>query len=174
MADAFAAVNKSIEDLDTYVGTIPEDEKYADITNIISYINKKAEETLAAANGGSSESAASVAQQLETFKTEINPKVNKNTEDIAAIVEKLDTVEENAQVNILESVKINGVALEITDKSVDIPAATADKFGVVKLGSEFVTNTDTNALEIKELNVNKLVQNDGDVLILNGGLASEL
>ena len=45
-----------------YVGTLPTDEKYADVTNVISYVNKKAEETLAAAQGGSSETAASVKQ----------------------------------------------------------------------------------------------------------------
>ena len=34
-----------IEDLEAYVGTIPTDEKYADVKNVISYVNKKAEET---------------------------------------------------------------------------------------------------------------------------------
>ena len=174
LAEAFNAINKSVSDLDTYVGDIPSDDKYADITNVIAYINKKAEETLAAANGGSSESAASVAQALETYKSENDPKVRKNTEDIASIVAKLDTIDENAQENIIEEIKLNGVALAITDKIVDIPAATTEKFGVVKLGSEFQKNEETDALEIKEVNVNKLVQTDGDVLILNGGLASNL
>lgn len=174
LADAFNAINKNISDLDAYVGDIPTDEKYADVTNVISYINKKAEETLAAANGGSSESAASVAQALETYKSENDPKVRKNTEDIASIVAKLDKIDENAQENVIEEIKIAGVALAITDKIVDIPAATTEKFGVIKLGSEFQKNEETDALEIKEVNVNKLVQTDGDVLILNGGLASNL
>ena len=54
----------AIEDLRSYVGEIPEG--YADQESIIAYINKKAEETLTAANGGSSESAASVKAALDT------------------------------------------------------------------------------------------------------------
>ena len=163
LADAFNAVNKSVSDVSTYVGTIPS--TYTE-TNVIAYINKKAEETLNAASGGSSESAASVLAALNTYKSENDPKVTKNTEDIASIFTALDTK--------LEGVKVNGVNLAITDKVVDIPAATADKFGVVKLGDEFQTDEETSALEVKELNVNKLVQTDGDVLILDGGLATSL
>lgn len=173
LAEAFNAINKSISDLDTYVGDIPSDDKYADITNVIAYINKKAEETLAAANGGSSETAASVAQALETYKTENDPKVRKNTEDIASIFEKLDTIEENAQENIIESIKINGVALAITDKIANIPAATTDEFGVIKLGTEFKTNTESGTLEIDKISTDKL-EMGSNVLILNGGLASDL
>ena len=103
---------------------------------------------------------------MNTYKSENDPKVTKNTEDIASIFAALDTK--------LEGVKVNGVNLAITDKVVDIPAATADKFGVVKLGDEFQTNEETGALEVKELNVNKLIQTDGDVLILDGGLATGL
>ena len=163
LADAFNAVNKSVSDVSTYVGTIPS--TYTE-TNVIAYINKKAEETLNAASGGSSESAASVLAALNTYKSENDPKVTKNTEDIASIFAALDTK--------LEGFKVNGVNLAITDKVVDIPAATADKFGVVKLGDEFQTNEETGALEVKELNVNKLIQTDGDVLILDGGLATGL
>lgn len=54
----------AIEDLRTYVGEIPEG--YTDQQSIVAYINKKAEETLNAANGGSSESAASVKAALDS------------------------------------------------------------------------------------------------------------
>lgn len=49
--------------VDTYVGDIPEG---YDEETVIEYINKKAEETLNAASGGSSESAASVKAALDT------------------------------------------------------------------------------------------------------------
>lgn len=55
-----------------YVGEIPDG--YTEET-IIAYINKKAEETLNAASGGSSESAASVLAALNTYKAENDPKV---------------------------------------------------------------------------------------------------
>lgn len=55
-----------------YVGEIPEG--YTE-TNIIAYINKKAEETLNAASGGSSESAASVLAALNTYKAATDPRL---------------------------------------------------------------------------------------------------
>ena len=56
-AAAAQAAQNDVDALETYVGTIPE--TYTE-DNIVAYINKKAEETLNAANGGSNESAASV------------------------------------------------------------------------------------------------------------------
>lgn len=82
-ADAAKKAQDDIEALSTYVGTIPAD--YTE-SNVIAYINKKAEETLNAASGGSSESAASVLAALNTYKGENDPKVQKNKEDIADIV----------------------------------------------------------------------------------------
>ena len=55
-----------------YVGEIPEG--YTEAT-VIAYINKKAEEVLSAAQGGSSETAASVKQALDTYKAETNPRL---------------------------------------------------------------------------------------------------
>ena len=89
--EAIAAAKKAGDDaqadvdaLETYVGTIPEG--YTE-TNVVAYINKKAEETLASATGGSSESAASVLAALNTYKAENDPKVTANTEAIADLEE---------------------------------------------------------------------------------------
>lgn len=111
-----------------YVGTIPDN--YTE-TNVISYINKKAEETLAAAQGGSSETAASVKQQLDNYKSENDTKVNANTTSITTINEKLTTIESGANANKIEVVKVNGTALEIIDKAVDVivPGALTDLNG---------------------------------------------
>lgn len=107
-----------------YVGTIPDN--YTE-TNLISFINKKAEETLAAAQGGSSETAASVKQQLDNYKSENDTKVNANTASITTINEKLTTIEENAEVNIIEVVKVNGTALTVNseERSVDVTVPTS-------------------------------------------------
>ena len=106
----------------TYVGTIPDN--YTQ-TNVIAYINKKAEETLAAAQGGSSETAASVKQQLDNYKSENDTKVNANTAAITTINQKLETIDADADVNVIESVKVNGVALEVAaDKSVNVAVPT--------------------------------------------------
>lgn len=74
---------KEIDVLEDYVGTIPSD--YAE-TNIVAFIQKRAQEVLTAAQGGSSETAASVSAALEAYKALNDPKVSKNAEDIAAIV----------------------------------------------------------------------------------------
>lgn len=83
---AAAAAKKAQDDVDalsTYVGTIPAD--YTE-SSIVAFIQKRAQETLAAAQGSSSETAASVAQALADYKELNDPKVKKNADDIAAIV----------------------------------------------------------------------------------------
>lgn len=135
-SDATTKANKALEDAKAdaaslyvtkeYVGTIPNGEDgNPKATNVVAYIEAKAAEVLSQATGGSSESAASVKGQLDTFKAEINPKVTKNTEDIAIINEKLKDVEANADVNIVETVKVNGIALTPDEnKAVDITVPT--------------------------------------------------
>lgn len=76
------ATQAELSALDARVGAIPDG--YTEET-IVAYINKKAEETLNSATGGSSESAASVLAALNTYKAENDPKVAANTEAIEAI-----------------------------------------------------------------------------------------
>ena len=104
-----------------YVGTIPSN--YTE-TNVIAFINKKAEEVLAAAQGGSSETAASVKQQLDNYKSENNTRVENIEGNITNIENKLTNIEENAQVNVIETVKVNGAALVVSEKAVDITVPT--------------------------------------------------
>ena len=82
-SDAAAAAQKDVDDLEAYVGTIPEG--YTE-SSIVAFIQKRAQETLAAAQGNSTETAASVAQALADYKLLNDPKVAKNTEDIATIM----------------------------------------------------------------------------------------
>ena len=104
-----------------YVGAIPSN--YTE-TNVIAFINKKAEEVLAAAQGGSSETAASVKQQLDNYKSENNTRVENIEGNITNIENKLTNIEENAQVNVIETVKVNGAALVVSEKAVDITVPT--------------------------------------------------
>ena len=82
-AEAAAAAQKDVDDLEAYVGTIPEG--YTE-SSIVAFIQKRAQETLAAAQGNSTETAASVAQALADYKLLNDPKVAKNAEDIATIM----------------------------------------------------------------------------------------
>ena len=80
--EAAEKAQSDVDDLKELVGTIPED--YTE-TTIVSYIDKKAEETLEAAQGGSSETAASVKTQLDNYKRDNDAAVGANTSAIQAI-----------------------------------------------------------------------------------------
>ena len=79
----------NVDALEAYVGTIPADEAYADITNIVAFIQKRAAEVLAQAQGGSSETAASVKAALDAYKELNDPKVKKNADDIASLMQMM-------------------------------------------------------------------------------------
>lgn len=87
--------------------------------------------------------------------------------------EKLAALVEGAQQNILEVVKLGGVALPISEKAVDIPAATASALGAV-MGSDAADSVSVatdGIMTVNSLNVNKLYQSEGDTIVLDGGRA---
>ena len=90
------------------------------------------------------------------------------------LLSKLTGIEAGAQVNDLEVVKIAGIALPISDKAVDIPVATTEALGIVMSSSaeNKVSVGADGTMEVNNVNVNKLVQDENTVLILNGGNAS--
>jgi len=105
MGETFAT-KAELDALDDYVGEIPADKG----ATIVEYINKKAEETLSAAQGGSSETAASVAQALQNYKDLTDPRLaaleavdheHANKAELDKIVEgdkaKWDAAEQNAK-----------------------------------------------------------------------------
>lgn len=104
-ADLLAAAEQAqneVDALETYVGTIPE--TYAE-SNIVAFIQKRAEEVLAAASGGSSESAASVLAALNAYKAENDPKVQSNTNAIDAI--EADYLKAADKTELSEDIKAN-------------------------------------------------------------------
>ena len=90
----------------------------------------------------------------------------------AADETKLDGIAEGAQVNVIEAIKLAGQTenLAITNKVVELPFATGEVAGIVKTSAEIGLDTN-NALEVKSLNVNKLIQTE-DVLLNCGGAAA--
>ena len=93
-------------------------------------------------------------------------------------------IERGAQVNKIEAISIEGSDLEITEKRVALPLALASKAGLVRSAKvtevEGVQTTAENSVSVdaegymfvNSLNVSKLVQTEGDWLILNDGNAS--
>lgn len=127
-----------------------------------------------------SETAASVAQALETYKTANDQRVTAVETELAnkvaaeagkslvedTLIEKLRDLEEGAQVNKIESIKLGESLLEIAEKSVTIPVGAGLK------ASEEITFADDGTLGIGKVNVNKLVQTEGEAFILNGGTSA--
>lgn len=80
-----------------------------------------------------------------------------------------------ALANKIHEVKVNGTALANDTGSVNIGLANASSAGVV-VGSDAENKVKVNAdgsMEVNNININKLVQTQGEYLILNGGLASD-
>lgn len=164
--EAKAAAKKAQEDIDDlngevaalseFVGELPEGSA---ATTLVDYINKKTE-------GIATDSALA----------ELQAQVNSNTEKSNANAKSLaDLIATSPEKNKIESIKVNNAALEIAeDRSVEIPAATLAQLGLVK-GSEAENSISINedhTMTVNNLNVNKLAQDEGDWLILNGGSAN--
>lgn len=104
--------------------------------------------------------------------------VTTNRDSIAGLFSsedatKLAGIAEGAEVNKIDSIKVNGVALAIEDKAVNIPIATTAALGVVisSAAENKVAVKADGSMEVNNINVNKLVQSEEDTLILNGGNA---
>lgn len=126
------------------------------------------------------------ANQVQGLAGLLNEKVDKvegmglsanNLTD--ALLEKLNGIEAGAQVNVIEGVKFNGTTVTVgEDKIVDIvyslAIADADTLGGVKSSDAVnkITVAEDGTMELNSLNVDKLVQDEGSALILNGGSAS--
>lgn len=117
--DALEAV---VAELDSYVGNIPEG--YTE-TNVIAYINKKAQETLETASGGSTESAASVLAALNTYKAENDPKVANNTQAATNAQAAANKAQEDVDA-LTQTHATDKAALEAKDSELSI-AINAEK-----------------------------------------------
>lgn len=118
-----------------------------------------------------------VAGLTDALAGKVNTEAGKglSTNDFTTpLLEKLNGIEAGAEVNVIESISLNSVPLEISGKAVNIPIATTGALGVVlsSTAENGVTVRANGAMEVNSINVNKLVQTEGDSLILNGGNAA--
>ena len=89
------------------------------------------------------------------------------------LITKLEGIATGAQVNVIEAIKVNGTVLTPdASKNVDIPAATTDAFGVVKVDGTSIDSTD-GVISVKAVSTDKLEQGT-DTLIFNCGGAATL
>lgn len=91
-------------------------------------------------------------------KKEVDRRLMSNNEGT-----KLEGIAEGAQVNVIESIKVNDVAQTIDGKAVNIAVPVADDTSIA------ITE---NKIGIKAVDVQKLFIAEGDVLIIDGGNAN--
>lgn len=137
--------------LDAKVGVVPEGND-----NVIAYVNKKAEEVLEAAQGGSNETAASVKAQLDSYKTENN----------AAVALKADQTAVNA---IEERVAANEDAIEVLNGNADVDGSVDHKIAVAV--AALMENPDDTLNSIQEL-VNWVNDHAEDALELSNNVTA--
>lgn len=124
-ASAAAQAQSDVDALETYVGTFTAEGAYADIATVVGYIDKKAEETLRAATGGSGETADTVAAALQSYKNEVNPQLTDYEERISTIegdyLVEADKTELNNAIgaNTTEIARVNGVLVAAIENNAE-------------------------------------------------------
>lgn len=108
--------------------------------------------------------------ELQALVTQLQSNVETLQTDLESLTERVEDAELGGEENIIEIVKLNGVPLIVSEKAVNIPIA-GETLGVVKSakGENKVTVDENGEMEVKSVNINTLVQTDGDELILIGG-----
>ena len=91
-----------------------------------------------------------------------------------SLLAKLEGIEASAQVNVIEQINVGGSVLDVVDKIVEIPMASAVKAGVVKAahGMNSINVEADGTMRVNAISVEKLVVPAGCELILNGGDAA--
>lgn len=87
---------------------------------------------------------------------------------------KIQNIEENAQVNVIEGILCGTEELTVENKKVTIPVATEEKLGVVKGSAEndkIAVGTD-GTMALNKISTTKLYVPDDDELVLDGGSAN--
>ena len=125
------------------------------------------------------EKANADAIAAETTRAETAEKANADAiaelkkADYAGITSEKIAQWDAAQPNVIEKIQVNGTEIAISEKTVNIPLATAARAGLIisSNAENAISVSDTGVATVNNINVNKLVQTAGDELILNGGNA---
>ena len=141
---------------------------------LITAAEAKKLESLVIGEGGNIEISGTVnaSNVQELYDNVVRIVSGSGTYEYDGVQKTLLGIEAGAQVNVIENITLNGGAnLEIVDKTVDIPLASGVNAGIVKSSTDenMVAVLAEGTMEVNSLNVNKLVQTAGDVLVLNGG-----
>ena len=116
---------------------------------------------------------ASDVEALDSTVSGLSAKAHQHTNMtiLDAISEEKVAAWDAAQANVIEIIKANGVALEVgSDKSVNIPAATAAALGLAQADGDTI-EANNGVFSVKSVGISKVYVEDGTELVLNGGNA---
>lgn len=155
--DGEGSVTKAVDDaINEFATNVSNDQIVNTYKELIDYVADHAPEA--------ADMAADIAElQGLVGDTNVSAQINE-------AIKKLN-FEDGAQVNKVESISMNGSALTITEKNVDIPVG-GDSLGVVKQSTEITVAAD-GTLGVGEISFDKIAAGD-DVVIFDGGDASDL
>lgn len=118
----------------------------------------------------------SVTSAISSAKTALEGQIATKVDKVAgsrlmteAEGTKLAGISEGAQVNVIESITVNGEAVTPAGKTVNLPLATAAKVGMAKPDGTSIEVDASGAFSVKAVDLMKINQGEGDVLILNCG-----
>ena len=131
----------------------------ANVTGLQEILNKKA--------------ASDDVDALRSTVNDLSAKAHQHTNKtiLDAINEEKITAWDAAQANVIEAIKANGTALTIgADKSVNIPAATAETLGLVKADGDTIVANE-GVLSVNSVGISKVFVEPDTELVLYGGNA---
>lgn len=88
-----------------------------------------------------------------------------------SLLSKLEGIEDNAQLNVIEKISVGGSILDVVDKTVSIPVAGLDSVGVVKstTGANKVNVSNSGEMSVNKISAHSIFVPIGDELVLDGG-----
>lgn len=117
-----------------------------------------------------------VTQKISELSGEVDNKLNNKVDKVSGkeliqteLITKLQGIEANAQVNKIDGVLIGTEQATLSGKNIQIPIATNTKLGVIKTDNTSISITAEGVLSVNQVNIQKLQQQEDDVLILDGG-----
>lgn len=165
MVKDIAANKKAVEDEATRAKT-------AEGTNATA-ISDEATRAKAAEKANADAIAAEITRAETAEKANADAIAELKKADYAGITSEKIAKWDAAQANVIEKIQVNGTEIAISEKTVNIPLATAARAGLIVSSNaeNAISVSDTGVATVNNINVNKLVQTAGDELILNGGKA---
>ena len=184
---AIAGIGKTIDEkvaegINAFATEVSGDGVFNTFKELVEYVSTHGQEAASmAANSTVLHMLVGNTAVSEQIATAVADKVDKeegkglSTNDFTdSLMAKLEGIEVGAQANVIEKISVGGSVLDVINKTVDIPMASAIKAGVVKSGNAVngIKIAADGTMSVNAISVEKLVVPAGCELVFNGGNAA--